>query len=228
MDRRQKLRHAAFDVIVPLSYCAPLPRLHRTGGHVLDWMYFNYVTAIAMTLRRELDHQKTANLRHLLHEMEERPQVITRGRYRALWPESERRDRFGGPDRDFERHQIVRVRHDPERDYIAPEEFRSDREQLITQTEVVREFVERTFAHRSPEKPAAVTLKQVHDAVEAIVEMFKKYYTLFRAASLKYSSADRAVRHVRMLHVSVVASRMECVGRSCSRPAPRHHLRRGP
>jgi catechol 2,3-dioxygenase-like lactoylglutathione lyase family enzyme len=137
-----------------------------------------------MTLRRELDHQKTANLRHLLHEMEERPQVMTRRRYRALWPEADRHHRVWGPDRDFERHQIMRVPDDPERDHIAAEEFRSDREQLIAQTEVVREFVERTFAHRSPDKPATVTLKQVHDAVDAIVEMFKKYYALFTASSL--------------------------------------------
>src|SRR5205085_4303817 len=36
------------------------PRLQRTGGHLFEWMYFNYVAAISMTLRRELDHQKTA------------------------------------------------------------------------------------------------------------------------------------------------------------------------
>lgn len=150
------------------------PRLQRTGGHVLDWMYFNYVAAIAMTLGREMDHQKTANLRHLLHEMEERPQVMTRGRYRMLWPEGDRHDRFWGPDRDFERHQIVRVPEDAERDHIAPAEFKAAREQLIAKTEVVWEFVERTVAHRSPKKPGTVTLKQVHDAVDTIVEMFQK------------------------------------------------------
>ena len=51
--------------------------MRRTGGHVLDWMYFNYAAAaIAMTLRWNAQ-QETTNLRHLLHEMEEQPQVTT-------------------------------------------------------------------------------------------------------------------------------------------------------
>src|SRR5438105_1935156 len=186
-------------------------------------MYFNYVAAIAMTLRRELDHQKTANLRHLLHEMDERPQVMTRDRYRALWPENDRRDRVWGADRDFERRQILRIPDDPERDHIAPQQFKSDREQLITQTELVREFVDRTFAHRSPEKPATVTLKQVHDAVTAIVEMFKKYYVLFTASSLG-THRPIAQYDTHRCFTFRGGFRMECLERSRTRSTPRHRL----
>src|SRR5207244_3009150 len=95
------------------------PRMRRTVGHALDWMYFNDIAAIAMTLRRELAQQKTANLRYLLHEMEEQqPQVMTTAGYRALWLENKPRDRFWGPDRDFDCHQLAPHPPDPERDHI--------------------------------------------------------------------------------------------------------------
>src|SRR6266849_2215612 len=61
-------------------------RLRETGGHVLDWMFENYALSAAMSVRRDLDRDdSTLGLLNLLYEIEERPTIINRARYRTMW-----------------------------------------------------------------------------------------------------------------------------------------------
>lgn len=148
--------------------------LQETGGAVLDWMYGNYVESVMMHLRRELDDWPGLNLVHLLDEMAKRPEVMTRARYAALWPNEDRRSRFYGPDTDFDQHCIIPHPTDRSLDFIDAEEYRADRERLRRETRVVKDYVEQRIAHRSPGESEVVTLKQIHDAVDTIVELFRR------------------------------------------------------
>jgi hypothetical protein len=139
-------------------------RLQQTGGHVIDWMFGNYVVTAAMTFRRELDRQAgTENLRNLLHEIEARPEVLSRARHRAMW--GPKTMEFWGPDQAFDGLCIVKYPDDPERDHLDPASVRTDRLRLQDATERVRVFVERTL--RAPNAEGR-TRRRVEDHVSGL------------------------------------------------------------
>lgn len=159
-------------------------RLRETGGHVLDWMFGNYVVAAAMTFRRELDKRNgTRNLRHLLHDIEKYPHFINRRRYRALWGKVEGPLGQSLADQMFDRFNPVRDPDDPEKDHVDPATVRRDREALIDATELVRQFVEQKYAHRT-ECHQPMTFGEFPGALDAVVPTFKKYYALLTQKSV--------------------------------------------
>jgi hypothetical protein len=159
-------------------------RLRETGGHVIRWMFNNYIVASAMTFRRELDRQGgTENLRHLLEEVESRPQVVNRKRSLERVKSRDEWELQWAND-DFDKLPIVRVAGDSDGDHIDPLSVRKDREQLEEDTEHVREYVERTYAHRTPQGATPVTFGEFHAAVDAMVLIFEKYYALLTGRSV--------------------------------------------
>lgn len=155
-------------------------RLRETGGHVLDWMFGNYALAAAMSFRRDLDRDSsTLGLLNLLYEIEQRPTIINRARYRAMWKlrPGDDMERYIC-DRAFNSFKPQTFPGEPERDHIDPGVVRADLDRLLNETEKVRRFVEQTFAHRARGTPETVTWGEFHEAVDALVEVFRKYYAL--------------------------------------------------
>jgi hypothetical protein len=160
------------------------PRLQATGGHVLDWMFENYIVSAAMTFRRELDKLGDAeNLRNLLHEMKKRPDVISRARHRAAWGAPA--GAFYGPDNAFDQLQFVR-QASPENDHLDPAMVDADLEALVCATERVRVLIERSYAHRMPVagQNAPLTFKDFDAALDAVAGIFKKYYAIITLSAL--------------------------------------------
>ena len=61
------------------------PRLQECGGDMWEWIRVTYASYVIMRIRRETDDQgNTVNLNQLLREIEQRPDVVTRGRFFAM------------------------------------------------------------------------------------------------------------------------------------------------
>jgi hypothetical protein len=154
-------------------------RVRDTGGHVLDWMFGNYVLAAGMMFRRDVDRdQSTVNLLNLLYELGERPQVVNRGRYRALWGDTDRHPERMRCDRAFDSFEPIRHPGEPERDHADPEKIARDRDELLRDVERVRSYVERTMAHRAREAPLPVTWAEFDAALDSVINLFIKYHAL--------------------------------------------------
>jgi len=162
-------------------------RLSEEGGFIFKWIAENYVHAALMLLRRELDQQAgTENLRNLLFDMIEHPTVLTRGRYRGAWRDEERFGR-GRADRVFDSFKPKRVADNPEADYVDPDIVRADLAQVIGDAERLREYAERTRAHRTPERnvdTSDVTFQALHKAIADIRRVIEKYYALLTLKSI--------------------------------------------
>lgn len=158
--------------------------IQETGGFLLKWAADNYVEAAMIAFRRELDTQGgTENLLHVLIEMQQRPEVISRKRFRDTWP---RRDfEVWSPDRDFDRYPLVKDANDSERDHIDPSFAAEDLDRLEAQDHVL-EHVQATIAHRVPERPSQPipTYGEFHKAVEVVQGVIEKYYLLLAHKSI--------------------------------------------
>ena len=61
-------------------------RLHTESGQlVMEWQARLYGRDVLLFIRREFDYQNgTENILHLLREMQARPKILSRGRYREF------------------------------------------------------------------------------------------------------------------------------------------------
>ncbi len=174
---RQAWNHYLFRLVRALFVTNP--RLSEEGGFVFQWIVENYVNAALMLLRRELDQQAgTENLRNLLLDMIQYSSVLTRARYRAAW----------GPEGPFEQQHAERSfdhfnprRVDGDGDHIDPVVIRSDLDRIVASAERLREYAERTRAHRTPEQnvdSASITFAAMHEAIADVRAVVAKYYAL--------------------------------------------------
>jgi len=156
-------------------------RLSEEVGFVFEWAVDNYVDATLMLLRRELDGQAGAeNLLNLLFDIIEHPTVVNRARYLERW----------GPDQPvhhwhanqtFDGFSLVRIADHPEADHINPTVIRADLDRVRTGAEHLREYAERTRAHRTPVAgvdTAELTFVALHEALDSVREVIAKYYAL--------------------------------------------------
>ena len=162
-------------------------RLSDVGGFIFNWLAKNYVDAALMLLRRELDQQAGAeNLRNLLFDMIEHPGVLTRARYRAGWGKQGRFDRQQA-DRAFDSFNPKRVPESPDADYIDPEAVRADLEKVVADAKRLRQYAERTRAHRTPQQgldTSEITFQALHEAISDVRQVVAKYYALLTLASI--------------------------------------------
>ncbi len=156
-------------------------KLSAEGGFILNWMVQNYVDAALMLVRRELDQQAGAeNLRNLLFDIIEHPTVLTRARYKAGW----KQDEFlydDIRDRTFDKFNPKRVDGNPSADYIDPELVKADLDQVIADAENLREYAERTRAHRTPQRNVSqtdFTFAELHKTIEDVRKTVSKYHSV--------------------------------------------------
>jgi hypothetical protein len=161
--------------------------LSEEGGFIFRWMVENYVDAALMLIRRELDRQAgTENLRNLLFDMIEHPTVANRARYLSKWGKDEPAY-HGLADRAFDRFSPVRIPGKPGEDHIDPLVIKTDLDHVAASAEHLREFAERTRAHRTPEQKidtTAMTFKVLHDAIADVRGVIAKYYALLTLGSI--------------------------------------------
>jgi hypothetical protein len=157
-------------------------QLAAEGGFLFKWMALNYVDAMLMLLRRELDLQGgTESLRNLLLDMIEHPSVLTRARYLARWEGTDHELVRWHANRTFDGYGTIRVPGQPEADYVDPAIVQADLGRVIAEAEQVRVYAERTRAHRTPEAtfdPAATTFNTLHETLAGVRDMIAKYNAL--------------------------------------------------
>lgn len=146
------------------------------------WEYFFdiYGTSQAVAVRREADeHRDAASLGRLIAEISGDPSRITREFWLGLWQPADPRmvehlavsawaEQYGGGDS------------------LDPAIPAADLAELRAKSEPVTDFVDRHLAH-SDAKPIPAEripeLADVHDAIDVIGRLFRKYSNLLRAAS---------------------------------------------
>src|SRR5262245_43707224 len=139
---------------------------------------------IVIAIRRELDNDtNTVCLARLLDEMAQRPKVITSARYLRDIPEE-----------DFKYQMLWEIfsgfgvihQNDtaPLTDYVDPAGIAADRQRLLKVAKPVLAYANQLVAHRSETEHVPVTLGDVNRTVEAIEEVFVKYYAIIVGPSL--------------------------------------------
>ena len=94
-------------------------------------------------------------------------------------------DEWWDADRAFNSFPLI-PGHENTQDHIDPNAVKADFDRLDSETSMIREHVEPTVAHRSPmrESQEPITYGAFHTALQAIDEVFRKYYVLLTHKSV--------------------------------------------
>lgn len=147
-----------------------------------EFMLDTYATTQAVAVRRQADiHKDVASLGKLIQEIRDDRSRLTREWWIGLWDSTdpwERQRAAHGWDTEYA--GAVGVHLDP----AIPTR---DLDTLIAAAARVKAHVDEHLAHADASAVSAtitVTLKDVHDPVGVIGELFQRYYTLLTAASM--------------------------------------------
>jgi len=160
--------------------------LSEKGGFILDWVTRIYVDSTLMLVRRELDKQTgVENIRNLLSDIVKFPSILNRKRYREYWGKTHPLDK-NRPDRIFDSFKLKQVSENREEDHIDPKTVQIDLDQVVSGAEKIREYAERTRAHRSPKQTVSaseITFRSLHEAVSGVIKTILKYHALLTLTS---------------------------------------------
>lgn len=157
--------------------------LQSVGGDAWQWIAGLYGRDAVMAIRRELDGQAgVLNLLHLLHDMEHHAYVLTRARYRAFLPDPSRFP-AGFIDQQFE-HLGGPPGPGSLDNHIPADAIAGDRAELQRETRAVFDYAQRLVAHRTPIGELPLTLREVDDAMRAVLRCLRKYYDLLTGGFL--------------------------------------------
>lgn len=160
------------------------PRLAGTGSQAWEFLFLLWGRDAVMAIRRELDDDKNViSLGALLDEMAERPEVLTRRRYLGMIP-SDRAWLIEANDQAFSKRGVVRPTNDAMDDHLDPVHVRADRKALEVAAAPVLAYANQLVAHRSPVEGLAVSAHHIHDALDAMEPVVKKYYVLMNGSAL--------------------------------------------
>lgn len=178
------------------------PAVGGTESYFWEFHFETYAGFQAVAVRRQSDayDDQVASLGRLVYEISQTPEILTREWWIGLWG----RD---GDDEDREHWKCVAEEAWDDHyagevvEHFDPAIARADLERLQEGVEKVRRYVDQHVAHFDaktiprptgqpneivpPEAPKGTipTLNEVHDAIDLIGELFKKYGNLLTAAS---------------------------------------------
>ena len=153
------------------------PQLQRDGAFVYEWLKGTYGRDQVMAVRRELDRDSDViNLIQLMYQIVRRPEVITRARYLDHFP-SDTVIRVDQQNAQFDRLCGASS-------FIDVSSVKADRNRLEKRCRVVIKYANKLVAHRTTAE-VPLTIKQIHDAMDAIEEVLKKYVVILTGAALK-------------------------------------------
>lgn len=174
-------------------------QLKATSSYFWDWLFDIYAKTQAGAVRRQADvNDQAASLGQLIHEITATPELLTRDWHVALWGANEGYD---DDDRAYWRRAGKRYWDEnlggSVGDHIDPAVAVADLAELRAGSEKVRRYVDKHVAHfdasvigrdppPAPEKSGRElpTLNEVHDAIDLVGRLFKKYSQLFTAADI--------------------------------------------
>jgi hypothetical protein len=150
------------------------PRIH-TPNTFNRWMARIYGNDAAAGIRRQQDiDDNSITLRRLLMEIQNKPQVLSRDRYVALYKEDMKKLGHLHFDKIIGRGK----------DYIDTEMVTEDLAQLEGKTKNIKKFVDKRIAHldKHPHRELP-TFKEVNDCLDLFKDLLQKYLLIFRAAT---------------------------------------------
>jgi hypothetical protein len=145
-----------------------------------EFMRDTYATTQAIAVRRQADtHRDAASLGKLIEEMRDDATRVTRSFWIGLWR---------SPDDPIDRRVAERAWADTyggaTGTHLDPAIPTADLAALTAAAANVKDYVDQHLAHAdSVPTTVTLTLSDVHDAIDVIGELFRKYYTLLTAAS---------------------------------------------
>jgi hypothetical protein len=151
-----------------------------SAGHFHRWVRDGYVASMAMAIRREVDASSDSkSLLQFLTTVRESAQLLDREWYfeRAV------QDSFGLEPYERQWGELATA----DGAHIAPEVVQADMESFTAMASAVELYATRTLAHRlDPEKKPAptVTYEKIHDAVDEIERVFRRWYQIITARFL--------------------------------------------
>jgi hypothetical protein len=133
------------------------------------WIRNNYVSSIAMSIRRQAEWKDPdiLSLGKLLHELQIEPEVLTRKWYQDTFS-------YDWSGSDFTHNAGTGVHFDPE---VA----RKDLEALGNLSQNITQYADRKIAHRSRQPIPIVTFNEANSFIEEFERILKKYIILFTA-----------------------------------------------
>ena len=173
--------------------------LKEVTSYFWEWLFDIYAKTQAGAVRRQADvNAQVASLGQLIHEIKTTPTLLTRDWYLGHWVKDETYDEN---DLRYWRQVGEGVWADKFAggvgDHIDPAITEADLAELRDGSEKVRTYVDKHVAHfdasvigRGPPVPpersggSLPTLDEVHNAIDLVGRLFKKYSTLFTAADI--------------------------------------------
>jgi hypothetical protein len=184
-------RHAWMEVAALLQRNDDLPE-----SYWWEFMFDTYATTQASAVRRQADtHRDAASLGRMLDEIAKDAERFMRSHYVDLWGDShdEEEDRYwravAAENWDKEFGGRVGTHLDP----AIPA---ADLDALKADAADAKAFVDKHVAHADASAVAvtiAVTLSDVHDAIDTIGRLFQKYSRLFSSAD--YATLVPVIQH---------------------------------
>jgi hypothetical protein len=146
-----------------------------------EFMRDTYGITQAVAVRRQADtHRDVTSLGKLVSEIADDPKRITREFWLDLWNPDE------GPDELFARNAWAKQWGGEVGDHLDPAIPAADVQALDAASAKVTRYVNKHLAHsdRNPVPASELpTLLEVHEAIDTIGHLYKKYYNLLTAAS---------------------------------------------
>jgi len=150
-----------------------------------NWLRDNYVVAESMAIRRLLDvEERSVSLGRLLREIELRPELVTKLRYRELM-----REKMSQQDADA---SFDRIMGGPAVQ-IASAIATADIARLEAAEENIRKLVNKRFAHAAPFTQVAQfdVFEEIEHAIEELDQVVVKYDSLIYGGGLSTAHAAK-------------------------------------
>jgi hypothetical protein len=172
--------------------------LKTTESYFWEFIFDIYAKTQAQAVRRQADVDKqAASLGRLIREITDTPERLTRDWYVAIWGRSDQDE----DDRRYWKREAetywAETFAGEVGDHIDPAITGADLTELRDGSEKVRRYVDKHVAHFDasvigrgpPNAPSRSgqslpTLNEVHDAIDLVGGLFKKYSALFTAAAI--------------------------------------------
>ena len=159
-------------------------QLQQDGAFVFEWLKGVYGRDQVMAVRRELGRDsEVINLIQLMYQIARRPEVISRARYLVHFPA----DSVISPTE--QNAQFDRLCGTGP--FIDVAMVKADRNKVERECRAVMKYANKLVAHRTTAQ-LPLTLKQVHEAMDAIEETLKKYHVILTGSAL--AGAEPAIQ----------------------------------
>jgi hypothetical protein len=148
-----------------------------------EFMYETYAITQAAAIRRQVDVRRdTASLLRLLNAVQRGTSEITRAYWiDTLWKAEDRIDREMAR-RQWDEHYGGHVG-----DHLDPAIPKADAAAIVKAGEDVKQYVDTNIAHTSADpvvRQVTIKVADVHQAMDTLAEIFRRYYGLFTASTL--------------------------------------------